>query len=157
IAGKDNAGRTQTLWDNENAVNLIPVDCDKLMQLRDLVDGIQRDLPTSRWYFAEGTYRQIQYVRDMLGRFLRLAYTDVAREGHVSIRYRVAATGRLFATGISLQTLPRIIRRAALHGMWDYDIENCHYAIFHQLAEKYEFRAQVIELYLRHKKAIREE
>lgn len=32
---------------------------------------------------------------------------------------------------VPLQTLPKAtIRNTALHGLWDYDIENCHFAIF---------------------------
>lgn len=50
----------------------------------------------------------------------------------------------------------RIIRKAALHGLWDYDIENCHFAIFSQLAAKYGYQADAVRDYINRKNDIRE-
>jgi hypothetical protein len=71
------------------------------------------------------------------------------------MRYVVCSTGRLFGTGVSLQNVPREVRNAALHGLWDYDVENCHFAIFEQMAAACGRQTPAIANYLANKEATR--
>jgi hypothetical protein len=38
--------------------------------------------------------------------------------------------------------------QSALHGSWEYDIQNCHYSIFDQMAQRAGYEAQNIKRYL---------
>ena len=155
IAAKDQQGRTQTVWRNASVVKRIPVDLPRLQLLYDRLENLHRGRGTGDLFMPEVTVEDVRWHYDTLGQFLRLCKTDVAGVGHVPIRYSVAKTGRLFAEGISLQTLPKAIRNTALHSLWNYDIENCHFAIFHQLAAQYGLEAEAIAGYLRDKTATR--
>ena len=43
-----------------------------------------------------------------------------------------------------------------MYGLYDYDIENCHYAIFSQLTARYGYVCQAINYYLSHKTEVRD-
>jgi len=74
---------------------------------------------------------------------------------HQYVQY---GTGRLYARGpVNLQTVPREIRQTALQGFYDYDMDNCHYALFHQLAARAGYQADTIAHYLANKSTIRTE
>jgi hypothetical protein len=64
-------------------------------------------------------------------------------------------TGRLFASGMSLQAVPKVIKRFALHGMWEYDFSNCHFTIIQQLAAREGMQCPNVADYLARKKAVR--
>lgn len=154
VASKDLDGVTATAWREAKPFNAIPVDLDKM---RELYDHLER-MPVRKTgdLFIDAEADDVAYRLEILGQLLRLAHTDVAGRGFISHRYAEGRTGRLYARGISLQTAPRIIRKAALHGLYDYDIENCHYSIFCQLAERYNYECHSIKHYLAHKDEIRE-
>jgi hypothetical protein len=57
--------------------------------------------------------------------------------------------------GLHLQNVNRLVRFAALHDMWDYDIGNCHFAMFKHLANSHGFACPTVDDYLAHKHAIR--
>ena len=59
--------------------------------------------------------------------------------------------------GANLQNAPKVIRKAALSGRWDYDVENCHFAIAAQMARQAGFPCVAIENYMAHKKDVRDE
>ena len=59
--------------------------------------------------------------------------------------------------GINLQTVPREIKQVALHGLYEYDFENCHYAILHQLAAKHGLECPAIAHYLKYKRPVRKQ
>lgn len=46
--------------------------------------------------------------------------------------FKIGSTGRVVGSNYSLQFVDRDIRDAALNGMYDYDLVNCHYAILAQ-------------------------
>lgn len=71
------------------------------------------------------------------------------------MRYREAASGRLYAVDWNLQNCPREVRFAALDGCWDYDVSNCHFALLAQLSEEGGFRCPAIRHYLTNKNTIR--
>lgn len=76
--------------------------------------------------------------------------------GKIPMRYREADSGRLYGVDVNLQNVSRVIRDAALCGNYDYDIENCHYSLFSQLAAKGGFDTRAINYYLANKKSVRE-
>ena len=153
----DALGVTATAWRQAKPFNKVPVD---LVLMRGLYEHLTRmlkpeNLNQSDIFLraeAEDIARRVEWV----GQLIRLADTDIAGRGFIIHRYAECKTGRLYASGISLQTAPRIIRKAALHGLWDYDIENCHFAIFSQLAAKYGYQADAVRDYINRKNDIRE-
>ena len=75
--------------------------------------------------------------------------------GQIIQSYIETNSGRLYGQDIHLQTLPREIKEAALSGQYDYDFENCHYAILSQIAIRYGVDTPFINDYLANKKQIR--
>jgi hypothetical protein len=154
LEAKDLEGVSRTAWRGAKPLNKCPVDIRQLRQLHSLLGKLtgadQLDL------FTSGADREaIEYDREVLAQILRMAKTDVAEEGYVMLRYAEARTGRLYARGINLQTVPRLVRHAALHGLYDYDIANCHFAIFYQMAACYGFNVNNIKAYLEDKAGTR--
>jgi len=147
IAAKDLKGVTATAKRKARVLNKCPVDIRLMRQLHSILEKLAG--PDQLDLFTESVDREaIEHNREVIAQMLRLAKTDVPGEGFVMLRYAQASTGRLYAGGVTLQTIPRLVRDAALHGLWDYDIENCHFAIFHQMAKKYGFNAKHIKAYL---------
>ena len=70
-------------------------------------------------------------------------------------KYQQSSSGRMYGQGVNLQSVNRQVRYAALHGLWDYDIENCHYSILHQMGAMAGLQCPVIEQYLNNKTSIR--
>ena len=106
-------------------------------------------------------YPSLEYLLDLhdkTAQIIRMAHTDVAGLGRVLHRYMESDSGRLYALGgASLQNAPAVIRQAALSGRWDYDVENCHFAIAAQMAEKAGCQCVAIEHYMANKKDVRKE
>ena len=72
--------------------------------------------------------------------------------------YIESEQGRLYAEGpISLQGCVRELRRAALRGCYDIDIENCHWTILSELAQRQGIETPNIQHYLANKKLVREQ
>ena len=154
-------GVTASAWKGAKLLKAVPVD---LALLKEIYQHLERMLQPAalaqKSVFTnadvEVLAEDIKYRRDITGQLIRLAQTDLAGRGCIMHRYAEAKTGRLYAHGVSLQTAPRLIRKAALHGQYDYDVENCHFAIFSQLADRYGYQTDSINHYLKHKKEIRE-
>jgi hypothetical protein len=159
IAAKDRSGRTQTAWRGAKVHNTVPVD---LSRLRALYERLLREQQQFEVVAATGDVSvtgaldAMRYEVDALAKLLRLADNEATAPGHVMTRYEMKKSGRLYAEGTSLQTMPRRVRSAALHGMWDYDIENCHYAIIRQMAAEFGYEAEAIAAYLANKNAVRQ-
>jgi len=155
ISSKALNGVTATAWRKAKVHNKIPVDI-KWMRLahdwisRTLEGGQPGDL------FAKADHDDLTYRAEVLGQLLKISHTDVAGRGYIIHRYAEATTGRLYARGVSLQTVPRLIRKAALHGLHEYDIENCHYAVFAQMAARFSVECRAINRYLADKPATRQ-
>jgi hypothetical protein len=77
--------------------------------------------------------------------------------GFIPLKYTESPTGRIYGDGFHLQNIPREIRHAALKGQYDYDLKNCHYSIFSQLAKSYNMETPHVDHYLANKKEIRVE
>ena len=166
VASLDMAGVPTTRWKAANigdALSLVPVNVDSLKMLqRDIRKKITTwtrtgQRPQDLWM----EYPSLDYLvelRDKAGQIIRMAYTDVAGLGYVMHRYVESESGRLYALGgASLQNTPSVIKQAALSGMVDYDVENCHFAIIAKMAKRARFQCVAIEHYMAHKKAVRAE
>ena len=96
--------------------------------------------------------KTIKYWLEEAGKYVTLANNDV-KDGCVFHTYKESQSGRLYSGG--LQSCPLIVRQAALKGFYAYDFENCHYAIFSQLAKQRGIICNAIDQYLTHKDEIR--
>jgi len=152
---KDNKGVTIQVWRGVELPNKIPVD---LNGLRRLYAQLKRDRSAQQMdLFSDADPDDLTAVLQYLAKLIKLANTDIAGPGFVPHRYREASTGRLYAIGESLQTIPREIRKAALHGLYEWDFSNCHFAIFDQMAARYGYKCREIQYYLRNKTQVRQE
>lgn len=154
LAAKDTDGNTATAWRGIKLPQLVPVD---LVTMQHMYRHLAK-LPMSPEadLFADASPAQIALRLESLANLIVLATTESAGLGKIAHRYMEQSTGRLGGLGISLQNAPRIVRKAALHGMYDYDIENCHYAIFSHLAKQYGAPCLAIDSYLAKKSETRE-
>ena len=155
-----------------NIPAVISVDIDRLLALR-------TEAEQWRWYLKDGhpkpTTRVLQkrleslpdnaarrtWISDyaLLGLTLAICHcdTDYLPRGKTEIRYYEYPSGRLYSVGPSLQNDFRELRKAALAGHFDYDIENCHYSLAAQLAGKVGIATPAINHYLANKTAVRNE
>jgi hypothetical protein len=140
---------------------LVRVDMDALRWLRDEMSSLQRAGPAE---LAErmasldlDPSTHLDYVSNALREVMLAARTDVAGYGFIAHDYIMCETGRLFARGANLQSAPRIVKRFALHGSWQYDFSNCHFSIIQQLAERAGQQCPTVSKYLARKKKIRHE
>lgn len=146
---------TATAWANAKPLNKIPVDMDTLKGLYTHLQHMKKQETGDM--FAQAQQEDISYISEAVSQLLVMAQTDIAGHGYIMHRYVEAKSGRLYAKGVSLQTTPRVIRQAALHGLYEYDFENCHYSIFSQLAARSGFEAEGIAHYLANKRQVREQ
>lgn len=159
VASKDMDGITVTAWKSAKVLNKARVDLDALERLRCWLAGLRDDMivgnvPPSL-LASLPPLTNIEFLHNATGQVLRMAKTDVAGNGYVMHRYDMSKSGRLYAKGINLQTAPRLVKQAALHGMWEYDFANCHFAIIDQMAQRFGYECKAIRHYLQHKKLTR--
>lgn len=160
VASKDMDGVTTTAWRNAKELNRVRVDVDSLVKLRKMLSQRREDLDLGRvqktlFHSMEDPDR-IQWALDLTNRVIQMARTSVAGVGYVSHHYVESASGRLYAKGINLQTVPTLIKGAALAGVWEYDFQNCHYSILMQMAGRRGIDCPAIKRYLAHKDPTRE-
>lgn len=166
VASTDMAGTPTTRWRAANtgdSLSLVPVDIEAMKFLqRDIRQKITTwrrigHAPRDLWM----DYPSLDYLLDLndkTAQIIRMAHTDVAGRGRVLHRYVESDSGRLYAIGgASLQNAPAVIRQAALSARWDYDVENCHFAITAQMAKRAGFQCVAIKHYMENKKAVRAE
>lgn len=130
-----------------------------LPQLKELLGSIE-----VRLYAHEAGIHQaelfaaspdIGFLRELKQEVLGLVH--LARNerwpGSILTRYEESASGRQYATGTpNLQNCRRVTRQAALDGFYDLDIENCHFDILDQMAERCGYVCTEIRAYLKDKK-----
>lgn len=98
-----------------------------------------------------------KYLKELLAEVQiihQLSRNSVA-PGCVIHRYSQKDSGRLYASNVNLQNAYRPVRQAALHGLYDYDIENCHYSILDQMAAKHGHTCTAIKHYLDNRSEVR--
>jgi len=153
IDSKDTEGITAKAWKNAKLLNKLPIDVGFLRLIH---AHLSRIYTSDLFAIADADGETLEYIKKTIERLLVLANTDVAGHGFLMHRYIESQSGRLYGKGLTLQTVPRIIRKAALHGLYEYDFENCHYSIFSQMAEKYDYQCQAIQHYLANKSEVRD-
>jgi hypothetical protein len=159
VASKDMDGITASKWKHTQFKSTVPVDIPALKRLSNRLKAIKKDMDAGRWncdlFFKGETSDWVEYCLEVIAQVLRLAHTKVAGEGYLIHRYVESQSGRLYARKINLQTAPKAVKQAALHDLWEYDFENCHYAIFYQLAGQAGVECPNIQHYLAHKEEVR--
>lgn len=155
VASKDMDGITARAWAKAKLVNKVPVDVRQLVALKKELAAMLG--PHTGNLFGNLDPEAATYLRNMVAKILRMAKVDVSGAGYVMQRYVESTSGRLYAKGVNLQTVPTLIKQAALHSAMEYDIENCHYSIFRQMAAQFGFQCPAIDDYLANKKATREQ
>lgn len=160
VESKDKCGVTTKAWPKTTALNIVPVNCEELQRLR---AELTRDLEAHRAEMtAEGKTpspgaAEIERCVDTIGKVLILANTKVAGPGVMAHHYQEAESGRIYPTGgISLASVPGLVKEAALRGYWEYDISNCHFTLVAQMAAQHGQTCSAIEHYLSNKGSVRE-
>ncbi len=139
-------------------VTAVPVNQDRL---RKLMLGIEATMYAyERGFIQEllfGVPADPQYLEELWAEAAQLiqASKNTVQPGAVIHRYRQSESGRLYARNLNLQNAYTPVRKAALLGMYDYDIENCHYSILSQMAGKIKHQCGAIHEYLDKKNPIR--
>ena len=160
VASRDMNNITTTAWRNARELNTVRVDLQALQRLRNWLDDVLRVYDSGMVphdLVTEFPPRDsIERLAQAAAQVIRMAKTDVAGHGFVAHRYVQAASGRLYAKGINLQTAPSLIKQAALAGLWEYDFSNCHFTLLAQMAARHGYQCEAIAHYLNHKKATRQ-
>lgn len=158
IASRENddpVAVSATAWRGMKVQNRTPVCIPSLMFLHKCLNDARNAALWDQDSLNEYEIGRVSKIIDAVGKLTKYAQTNVAGHGYVAIRYAECSTGRLYAQGTSLQTMPRIVRNTALHGLYDYDIENCNFTIFEQIAARYGYQADAIKYYLENKADVR--
>ena len=106
-------------------------------------------------------YPSLKYLKRLQERTAQvIAMAHIADAGRRNVRHRYVESdsGRLFAQGAgNLASAPGAVRKTALMGMgmWDYDVENCHFAIIAEMARRAGHECVAIKGYLADKDKIR--
>lgn len=87
-------------------------------------------------------------------RLLKLSRNSMC-PGLIPVLYEQKSTGRLTEVLFGLQNNEREVISAALHGMWDYDLQNAHFSIFSAWAKKLGHATPVVDDYVSNKAEIR--
>ena len=167
IASQDSAGNTTTRWQAINqagSLSLVPINIASLKQFEKRI-GKDAEIWKSTGHAPQDLFmpypslEALGELQEMVTKIYRMALTDVAGRGNVMHHYVESESGRLFTTGTgaSLCGVPRELRKAALAGLWDYDVENCHFAIIAQMARCIGVQCVAIEHYLGNTKKVRQE
>lgn len=161
LASKDMDGFTKTGFKDIKLRTCVPVDIQELKNLRKNLRTRKKQIEAGYWrgdlFFQEIAPESIQRYIDEINQVLIKANTQVCGPGRVMHRYIQSKAGRLYAKGINLQTAKGTIKEVALDGLWEYDFENCHYSIFHQLTERAGIECPHIKDYLKRKTTIRKQ
>lgn len=165
VASTDTNGKavSTAMWKGAKSLNLVPVDIDSLTSLRKwlatVLDLYESGATPAQEDLLLGPYPDREHVarlHEATVKILRHATTNLAGRGQINQRYAIAPSGRLYARGVSLQAAHTLIKQAALHGLWEYDFSNCHFALVSQMSAQAGYRCKAIEHYMANKQATRE-
>jgi len=132
LASKDVEGVTVEFWHDEPIPSSVPINVQAFDTFTEQLENKlnQHDL------FVNADKKKINDALHYIREIRTGAHHELIGRGNVAHHYRESRTGRLTADGYNLQGAPRSVRRSALVGLWDYDFENCHYAIIQQMAKR---------------------
>jgi hypothetical protein len=160
LAAKNKDGQNRRGFHGLPVTSLVPVN---LVQVKKLMVNIEARLKAQEAGFVPGElFSEVPNIR-----FLKALHQDAAMivtkarharwHGHVLHRYCEIESGRVYAEGVgNLQNCYRVLREAAMAGLYDIDIENCHYSILAQMAAAHGHQCPVINGYLSNKRSFRE-
>jgi hypothetical protein len=164
VEAKDGNGQTRVGFKDLPITPLVPVN---LAQLKKLLRDTQARLYAHQLGTFQGElfnalpdYGFLRKLEQEVAGLVHLARNDLARNeqwpGAILTRYTESPSGRLYASGSpNLQNCFRVTRQAAMAGAYDLDIENCHYDILAQMAEKCGYVCTEILAYLHDKEGRR--
>ena len=160
IASKNKDGQTRRGFKDLPVTTLVPVN---LVRLKKLMEDIQ-----ARLYAQEAGIMQGEIFSALPSKqFLRSLHQEAAMlvskarnqnwPGYVLHRYTESEIGgRYYADGVAnLQNCYRAVREAAMAGLYDIDIENCHYSILAQMAAQCGYQCTEVLRYLADKEGVR--
>ncbi|MCC7228709.1 MAG: hypothetical protein IT507_18685 [Burkholderiaceae bacterium] len=160
LAAKNKDGQNRRGFQGLPVNPLVPV---KLVQVKKLMVDIEARLMAHEAGFFTGEL----FSEAPNTKFLKALHQDAAMiyakannknwPGHVLHRYFEIESGRVYVDGVgNLQNCYRVLREAAMAGLYDIDIENCHYSILAQMAAAHGYQCTVINDYLNNKGPFRE-
>lgn len=162
IASKDKTGATTTQWKaaKDSKLNNVRVDMESLKRLRTWLQSIKTQykngIPPHDLVTEYPDPAVINRLLEWSGQLIRLGNTKAAGYGYIPHTYEQAHSGRIYGNNVNLQNAPSLIKEAALHGLWEYDIENCHFVILEQMAASHGYQCQAIADYLANKDKTRQ-
>ena len=154
VASKDMKGVTAKAWNRPAVRKLVPIDLPRLVHYDKTLERMMDD-PQADIFFAQDL-EAAQYKREVIGRLMDMARAHEGRHCVVQ-RYIESNSGRLYGKNINLQTVPRSVKQVALHGLWEYDFSNCHYAILYRMAAQRSINCLAIKHYLENKRQVRQQ
>ena len=160
LAAKNKDGQNRRGFHGLPVTSLVPVN---LVQIKKLMVSIEARLLAHEAGFVTGEL----FSAPPNIKFLKALHQDAAMlvskarnvnwPGRVLHRYTESESGRVYAaTTPNLQNCFRVLREAAMAGLYDIDIENCHYSILAQMAAAHGHQCTVINDYLTNKRQFRE-
>lgn len=160
LAAKNKDGQNRRGFHGLPVTSLVPVN---LVQIKKLMVSIEARLLAHEAGFVTGEL----FSAPPNIKFLKALHQDAAMlvskarnvnwPGRVLHRYIESESGRVYAaTTPNLQNCFRVLREAAMAGLYDIDIENCHYSILAQMAAAHGHQCTVINDYLNNKRQFRE-
>lgn len=160
LAAKNKDGQNRRGFHGLPVTSLVPVN---LVQIKKLMVSIEARLLAHEAGFVTGEL----FSAPPNIKFLKALHQDAAMlvskarnvnwPGRVLHRYTESESGRVYAaTTPNLQNCFRVLREAAMAGLYDIDIENCHYSILAQMAAAHGHQCTEVLAYLANKKQFRE-
>ena len=111
-----------------------------------------------RCYGYQKTKARVKLALNQANVMLDISYQRRGEGTFVPTIYSESKAGRLYAMGhVNLQLCVREVRRLALQGCYDIDIENCHWSLLSQMAMRVGIDSPNISYYLNNKKLLRNE
>jgi hypothetical protein len=159
MAAKNKNGQNRRGFHGLPVTTLVPVN---LVQVKKLMVNIEARLLAHESGYVQGEiFSEVPNIK-----FLKALHQDAAMivskarnvgwMGYVLHRYCEIESGRVYAEGVgNLQNCYRVLREAAMAGLYDIDIENCHYSILAQMAASHGYQCTEVLHYLANKKQFR--
>jgi len=159
LAAKNKDGQNRRGFQELPVTTLVPV---KLVQIKKLLVNIEARLMAHEAGFVSGElFSEVPNIK-----FLKALRQDAAMvvskarhvewPGYVLHRYCEIESGRVYAvTKPNLQNCYRVLREVAMAGLYDIDIENCHYSILAQMAASHGYQCTEVLAYLDNKEQVR--
>ena len=160
LAAKNKDGQNRRGFHGLPVTSLVPVN---LVQIKKLMVSIEARLLAHEAGFVTGEL----FSAPPNIKFLKALHQDAAMlvskarnvnwPGRVLHRYTESESGRVYAaTTPNLQNCFRVLREVAMAGLYDIDIENCHYSILAQMAAAQGYQCTEINDYLANKEKVRD-